>query len=352
MRTLRMHGARDARVEEVPEPGAGPGRVTVRVQRAGICGSDLGVYGYMPVPAGSVHPLLGTEGPHALGHELAGTVEEVGEGVDGVAVGALVAVRPNVWDGTCPACRRGETNLCEQYGFVGIHGGGGGFAERVAVDADAAHELPAHVGPDAAAMVESTTVAWRAVKVSGVRAGGTALVVGAGPIGLALVLCLRARGVSDVVVSEPSRSRRDLAAELGARVVDPREQDVREVVRAGGAGGVDVSFDASGAGAPTFSAAFDALRSGGTTVVVAQLHGPVEMDLNTVLTTEKHVTGSFAYTDADFAEVVAMVADGTIDPRPLISSHLLLDQVVEGGLEHLLADGRSSEVKVLVDLDR
>ena len=141
MKAIRLHGAEDARLDEIPEPQVGPGQVKIRVERTGICGSDLALFQHMPVPLEHVHPLLPEAGPHVLGHEFAGTVTEVGEGVSGVAEGALVAVRPNVWDGTCAACLRGEPNLCASFGFIGINGGGGGYSEYVVVDADHVHEV-------------------------------------------------------------------------------------------------------------------------------------------------------------------------------------------------------------------
>lgn len=348
MKAIRLHGVHDARLETIPEPIVGPGRVKIKVDRTGICGSDLALYEYMPIPTEYDHPLFHEVGPHVLGHEFAGTVVELGEGVSDLEVGALVAVRPNVWDGTCDACLRGEPNLCDSGGFVGINGGGGGYSEYAVIARDQAHEMPRELGADVAAMVESTTVAWHAVKMSGAKDGATALVIGAGPIGLALVLCLRARGVSTVVVSEISESRRALAEQLGATVIDPRETDPVEFTRGLGGGGVDVSFDASGVGEVTMLPALNALRKGGTSVVVAQFHGPVPIDPNLFLITEKHVTGSFAYTDEDFAEVVALVTSGEIDPRPLISSVLPLDDAIDGGILHLLGSGRNTEVKMLI----
>lgn len=348
MKAIRLHGVEDARLDDIAEPEVGAGQVKLRVERTGICGSDLALFQHMPVPLEYAHPLMHETGPHVLGHEFAGTVTEVGDGVTRVTPGALVAVRPNVWDGTCAACLRGETNLCESFGFVGINGGGGGYSEFVVVPEEQVHEVPRAVGADAAAMIESTTVAWHAVKCSGATTGSTALIVGAGPIGLALLLCLRAAGADRVIVSEISDSRRRLAAELGADVVDPRETDPVEKARALDGGGVDVSFDASGVGEPTLLPALDALRPGGTSVVVAQFHKPVPLDPNIFLTTEKRLVGSFAYTDEDFAEVTRLIADGTIDPRPLISSELPLEDAVEKGIKHLLGTGRNTEVKILI----
>lgn len=349
MRALLLTGVGEAALDEVPEPEPGPGQVKIRVSYAGICGSDLALYSYMPIPHEYVHPLFGERGPHVLGHEFSGRVVAVGADVDDLPLGTLVAVRPNVWDGTCAACRRGEPNLCEQGGFVGINGHGGGFSDFVVVDRAAAHALPDSFGDDVAAMVESTTVAWHAVKVAGAGEGTTALIVGAGPIGLGILLCLKARGAERVIVSEPSPSRRDLARSLGADAIDPRETDLDAYVseHTGGAG-VDAAFDASGVGQPTYDAAFRALRRGGTSVVVAQFHGPVQVDLNDYLISEKRLVGSFAYTDEDFSEAIEEISSGRIDPRPLISSRISLEAVLDRGIQYLLGEGRNSEVKILV----
>ncbi|EGD55036.1 2,3-butanediol dehydrogenase [Gordonia neofelifaecis] len=346
MKSLLLFGAQDARVVDVPEPEPGPGQVKVKVECAGICGSDLSLFQYAPIPAGFKHPLLCTDGPHALGHEFSGRVVALGEGVDDIEVGALVAIRPNVYDGTCPACLRGEQNLCKQGGFIGVSGGGGGFSEYAVAGRDAAHVIPEEFGPEVAAMVESTAVAWHAVKQSGATAGTSALVIGAGPVGLGLVACLKARGADTVYVSELSAARKERAAAMGAEVLDPSEVDV--VAHVQEVGGVDVSFDASGVGQPTYDTALDALRPGGTSVVVAMFHEPVQVDLQKYMTSEKRLVGSMAYTDADFGEVVDAIVDGRLDPKPLITGHIKLDDIVDKGLNHLLGEGRNSEIKILV----
>jgi (R,R)-butanediol dehydrogenase/meso-butanediol dehydrogenase/diacetyl reductase len=349
MHALKILGTRSAEIREVGEATVGPGTVQLAVAFAGICGSDLGLYQSWPFPDGYRHPLFNEDGPFTLGHEFSGHVTAVGDGVEGIAVGDLVAVRPNIADGTCAACLRGEPNLCENFGFVGINGGGGGFSDKVVVAADQAHVLPESFTPELGAMVESTTVAWHAAKVGRVGEGSTVLVLGAGPVGLGIVLSALALGASRVVVSELSDARKALATQLGADVVDPRETDVAAYLRdVSGGAGADAAFDASGAGSATFDAAIAGLRSGGIAVMVAASHGEVPVDPNSFMTTEKIITGSFAYTDADFQEVIDAIAAGSLDPSPLISSVIPLEDVVAGGLEYLLGDGRNSEVKMLV----
>lgn len=127
-----------------------------------------------------------------------------------------------------------------------------------------------------------------------------------------------------------------------------RSTSTRTSPQVTGGAGVDVSFDASGIGQPTYDTAFRALRKGGTSVVVAQFHASIQVNLNDYLQSEKRLVGSFAYTDEEFGDVIEAIQDGRIDPRPLISSRIPLDQVVDRGIEHLLGEGRNSEVKILV----
>ena len=346
---LRLHGAADARLDDIPEPGIRAGTVKIRVACAGICGSDLSLYETAPIPVDRPHPLLHERGPHILGHEFAGYVTEVGDGVEGIAIGALVAVQPHLSDGTCRACRSGETNLCEQGGFLGVNGGGGGFAEYVVAPSGNVFVLPAGFTPEMGALVEPLSVAMHAVRRSRISAGDTALVIGGGPIGLGLLLCLQAHGVARVVVSETSTSRRELAAALGADAIDPRTTDpvgyTREVTDGRGA---DASFDAAGVGTATFAAALEGLRKGGTTVAVAMYHEPAAIDLGTLMTTEKTCTGSFAYTGDDFRSAIEAIAERRIDPNPLVTRRIRLDEVLDQGIGLLRGDGRETEVKILV----
>jgi threonine dehydrogenase-like Zn-dependent dehydrogenase len=327
-----------------------PGTVKIKVAWAGICGSDLGLFEHAPVPRDRPNAIMKELGPHTLGHEFSGYVTDVADDVDSIGVGELVAVQPNFADGTCAACLAGHPNLCENFAFIGVNGWGGGFSEAVVVPADHAFKMPAGFDPEFGALVEPLTVAWHAVKVSGAKPGDTALVIGAGPIGLALVLSLRLAGVSNIVVSELSESRKALAPKLGASLVlDPRESELVEAVRDSSEGaGADVSFDASGVGKATLQPALDALRPLGRAVIVASFHGDVPLDVLPLLTKEKLLTGSFAYTAEDFGETRDSLVAGQIAPGPLITSRLGLNAALDGGIRHLLGEGRSTEVKILV----
>jgi len=349
MLAFRLHGAKDGRLEQIPEPEVRPGTVKIKVEWAGICGSDLKMYSAGPyLPLDTPHPLLGETGPHVFGHEFSGTVTEVGDGVSAISVGDRVAVRPNVWDGTCEFCLSGRPNLCVNKGNIGIEGGGGGFSEFVVVPIEHAHVLPANLSTEVGALVESLSVGWRPVKRSGIHAGQAALVVGGGPIGLAVLLALKAHGVETIFLSEPGKARAELAAKFGATVLDPTKVDIVEEVRKATNGGVHAAFDAAGFDTTTLPIAFESLRDGGTAIVVARFHDPVPIDPKGFLFGEKTITGSISYDDEEFEEVVQAIASGRIAPEDLISSRIPLSDILSRGFEHLLGDGRATEVKILV----
>ncbi|GAA3663575.1 2,3-butanediol dehydrogenase [Microbacterium marinilacus] len=316
MKAAVFHAAQDLRIEDAPEPAPGPGEVKLRNAFAGICGSDLHVY-YTPEAAGldfeHPHPVTGSTLPQILGHEFSGTVVELGEGVTDVKVGDRVAVWPIYYCGTCAACRRGMYNACRTIGFHGLSSHGGGMAEYTTVPAAKVHVLPENVDLRMGALVEPMAVAWHAVSRSGVSAGGTALVAGAGPIGIGVWLGLRARGVTDVLVSEPSAARRATIAALGARVVDPVNDDLAAAVAELTDGdGVDVAFDAAGAG-PAVTSSLASLAPGGRVVVVAIHERPMEFLPTQLVMGETEIAGALAYAPEDFDAVIAAMSEGAYD---------------------------------------
>jgi (R,R)-butanediol dehydrogenase / meso-butanediol dehydrogenase / diacetyl reductase len=306
--------------------------VKLRNAYSGICGSDLHVY-YSPEASGldySVpHPLTGAMPPQVLGHELSGTVVELGEDVTGVAVGDRVAVWPIYHCGTCPACRRGLVNTCRRLGFHGLTSHGGGMAEYTTVPATMLHRLPEQVDLRLGALVEPMAVAWHAVDRSGIRPGQVALVAGTGPIGIGLWFALRARGIEVVLVSEPSPVRRAAVQGLGAtRIVDPASDDLPAAVADATAGaGVDVAFDAAGVGPATLQA-LRVLAPGGRLVVVALHEQRFEFNPMLLVLGERSMTGALAYLPRDFDAVIAAMAAGQYDATGWVEE-IDVDDLVE-----------------------
>ena len=248
MLASRLHGLEDIRLDTVDDPAPGEGEVRVKVAHNGICGSDLHMY-FRESPWRSGSPIT-------LGHEFCGVVDELGSGVSGVELGTRVAVRPFYKCGACARCGRGLEHLCSPVKVLGCGADGGGLAEYCVMDADMVFALPDAVTLEQGALVEPMAVSFNGVLRGDVEPGMRAVVFGAGPIGVGVLLGLRAKGIDDVVVVEPSAKRREAIAQLGATdVFDPTTDDVRGAVMARTNGeGADVVFECAGVAA-SFSAA-------------------------------------------------------------------------------------------------
>jgi (R,R)-butanediol dehydrogenase/meso-butanediol dehydrogenase/diacetyl reductase len=346
MKAAKFYAKEDLRIEDVPEPKPGPGEVKIRNAYTGICGSDLHIF-YTPESVGmdfhTPHPVTGSTFPQILGHEFSGTVIELGEGVTDVKVGDRVAVWPIYYCGTCAACRKGRFNICTQIGFHGVTSDGGGMAEFTTVRASMVHALPENVDLRLGALVEPMAVGWNAVGRSGVEAGGTALIAGAGPIGIGVWFALKARGVEKVLVSEPNRDRRAAIAALGATVVDPVTEDLAAAVAAVSDGdGVDVAFDAAGVG-PAITSTLASLTPGGRVVIIALHERPTEFSATSLVVAETEIVGAVAYLPEDFGAVIRAMSEGLYDPTGWVDE-IELDGVVDA--IHALHNGVGAKILI------
>lgn len=295
MKAARFHGRGDIRIDDVPEPTTRPGTVKVEVEWCGICGTDLHEFVEGPIfapTADAPHPITGESVPITLGHEFAGVVAEVGAGVDRVRVGDRVAVEPYIICGTCDACTIGRYNVCRTLGFVGLSGYGGGFSQYVVAQERWVHPL-GDLGTDVGALIEPLAVAYHAVKLSRARPGHTALVFGAGPIGLVTTAALKAAGVEEVVVVEPAEVRKAKAPGAGAdHVLDPTTTDVvaeiHEITRGRGA---DVTFECASIDA-VLRSAIRSTRAGGTVVNVAIWGHEASVAMNDLVSGSTSTTSS------------------------------------------------------------
>ena len=337
MRAVRFYGQEDLRLEDIAEPAAGPGEVKVRNAFNGICGSDLHCY-FNPASLGfdfsAPHPLTGATLPQVFGHEFSGTVVEVGSGVTGVNEGDRVAVWPMHSCGKCPACEIDLDTSCRTLAVQGINSQGGGMSEFTTVQAGKVFVLPDGVDLFTGALVEPLATCWHAVRRAGVHAGQTALVAGAGPVGVGLWFALQEHGIDPVVV-EPVAERRAVLSALGARhVVAPA--DAPDVVADLTHGrGVDVAFEAAGVGA-AFSASLAALTPRGVLVVVALHEGEFGFNPIGMVFAENAVLGSLAYRPDDFRDVIDAMAqgrirtDGWVAAVPLAKAEHSLRELREG----------------------
>ncbi len=344
MRAAVYHGPRDIRVEEVPEPTAGPGQVLIEVSRNGICGSDLHTYVGSSTGGAAMH-VPGV----VLGHEFAGVVRALGEEVDDLAEGTAVAVAPIEWCGTCWPCRQGWPNLCRRLAIYGgyrlpLHGG---LAPLVAVSRRAVFTVPAGLDLVRAALAEPVAVAVHAVRRAPIPLGASVMVLGAGPIGLAVLQCVRAAGAGVAIATDLSVARRAAASALGATVIDPATSSVAVVTRDLTGHGVDVVFDTTGADAAVDDG-LGALRQRGTLVSVAGWQQRAQLDMGRLMAKEIDVRFTMTYEPAvDFPVALHLIATGGVDAAAMISDEIPLDEVVGSGLEELLHHP-DRHVKILV----
>jgi threonine dehydrogenase-like Zn-dependent dehydrogenase len=231
MRALRFHANKDIRLDHIPIPSLRPGWVKIKNGWAGVCGSDLHEYLVGPKNAPiKPHSVTGETLPSIMGHEFSGRIVEIDPEVPdslGLKAGQKCAVFPVITDRTCIWCQKQAWGCCPNWGFLGYSGYGGGFAEYICVDARDVHVIPESMRLDVAALVEPLAVAWHAVQLGGAGKEDSVLVLGAGPIGIAVILCLRANGVENICVSELSELRSEQARGAGARhVFNPKTDDV------------------------------------------------------------------------------------------------------------------------------
>ena len=291
MRALRYHGPGDLRLDDIPEPTCQDFQIKVQPAFVGICGTDLHEYSsatFIPL-AGNPHPVTGETAPCGFGHEFSGTVVEVGSKASGsFQKGDKVAVQPTICCFKCPPCESDYLNCCDKAGFVGLSGGGGGLSDAVCIDSKFVHKLPENIDLDIGALVEPLAVAWHAVDASPIQKGDSALVLGAGPIGLGVIQCLKARGAETIIVGEVAKQRQKFAKHFGAtHILDPRNQDVvKESKAICGGQGPNIAFDCAGVAA-SLKAATLAVRARGTIVNVAIWEKEVPFHPNNIVFGEK-----------------------------------------------------------------
>ncbi len=345
------HGRGDIRFESRPTPAAGPGELLLRTGTVGVCGSDVGEYFHGPKqhPVDVPHPHTGHHGPVIPGHEFSGTVVAVGEGVDPSWVGALIASCGSVCCGSCPACTRGESNLCSTYSGVGLHRDGAlaGYVTAPVEACIAVDELGLSV--DEAALCQPMAIAVHNVRRAGDVAGETVLLTGAGGIGTFLAYVLSQFGAR-VVVADRDPERLRIASELGAHrtVLVDGGDDTARIVEAFEGAPVRFFFEATGA-PPVLRTVLDIAGKGARIVLVGIQHAPTTLDLADVTLTEKTLIGTNALVrETDFPTAVELVARRRGRWRLVAPRVLPLADLVEGALRPM-GEGRAPAIKTLID---
>ncbi len=349
MRAAVYHGARDIRIEDVPRPRPAPGEVLVRVHANGICGTDASEYaGAQMYPVQQRHKLTGHEGPIIPGHEFAGSIEEIGDDVEGFREGEAAVTGAALWCGECPQCKAGRTSICALYATVGLHRDGG-LAEFVRVPAHIVYRAePFGLHGDLAVLTQPMAIAVHALRRGAPRPDGHVLVIGAGGIGAFLIFAL-ARAGANVVAVDVAPQRLAIARHLGAI----------DTIRAGDADATTASlakrgfvptlvFEVTGSDAG-IAAAIAACDPGGRVVEVGIAKHPIAIDARRVTTKELEIAGTNALIGREdvpeAARLLALDPGAWADVAPVA---IPLDRVVEDGIVPML-EGGAPHIKTLVD---
>lgn len=347
MKAAVIYGIKDVKIEEVNEPSVSRNEVKVKVSRAGICGSDLHAYHYgLGIPI-EPNELTGVQAPLTLGHEFAGTVVEIGEGVMDIAVGDRVAIEPLLYADDDVYVRQGRYNLANKFAFMGIQSNGG-FAEYAVMNKSMVHILPENVSLEEGALIEPTAVALQAVRESQLKVGQKVVVFGVGPIGLLTIISAKSAGAAEIIAVDISNDRLALAKEVGATyIINSLEENPTEKILSLHENGVDIAYEAAGAEI-TFTTALNVLKKRGQLMVIAAFGKPISLDVTQhLLMKEINITASFAYCNI-FPEVINLIASGRMDVKKVITKKIALENLVEDGLELLEKD--KSHAKILIDI--
>lgn len=323
-------------VEEVPDPTPGPGDLVVEVKCCGICGSDL----HAARQPGGLPPGC------IMGHEFAGEVVEVGPEAQGdFAPGDAVTAVPSIGCGHCPACVSGDVIHCPDALITGLGQVPGAYARYVRVGGNESLRLPEGIDFRQGALAEPLAVGLHAVNVAGLVPGQEVLVIGAGPIGLAVTLWARFFGAESVLVSEPAAGRRAMAEQVGATAVVDGAASAAPILAEKSRGGVDVIFEC--VGVPGLLAECVDLAAPRSKLVVAGVcMQPDTFVPAAAVVKELQLQFVLAYLKSDFQLALDMMASGRIDPLPMVTDRVNLADM-PAAFDGLRSPG--GQCKVLVE---
>lgn len=327
---------------ERPIPVPASNEVLVKLEYVGVCGSDLHYF-----ETGRIGNFI-VEPPFVLGHEASGTVVSVGSGVKHLAVGDRVAMEPGKTCGHCEFCKTGRYNLCPDVVFFATPPVDGVFQEYVAHEAALCFKLPDNVSTMEGALIEPLAVGFYAAHQADAHVGQSAIVFGAGCIGLVTVLALKARGLSDIYVVDTIDSRLETARKLGATPINAVKTDViKQAANVTGGRGFDLAFEAAGTEITT-SDAINAVKKGATIVLIG--YGKTGcMNLPTSMMIDKELTVKtiFRYRHI-YPMAIEAVASGNINVKQIVTSEFPFSDL-QNALDSCIAD-KAAIVKAVIKM--
>jgi len=319
MRGAKFFGKHDVRVAEYPDPTPGPQDAIVRVKASGICGTDVHVY-ENEVPLAKL--------PVIPGHEFAGEIVSVGTKLAGFQPGDRVAIEPNLFCGKCHFCRTARKHFCENWMAVGLSMDGG-FAELCRVPGQALYQMPDNLSYSQAAFFEPAACVLHGIERSALQSGETAVVFGAGSIGLLYIQLLRRRGASKVILAEIDPAKRDFARQFNPdAILDPKSPDFKDTVKdLTGGYGPDVVYDAAGS-VMVLQTALEIVQTGGRIIVFGVPPAEAQWSLKPfdIYRREISLIGSFTNPYTNEAALQLLPA---LQVDSIVSAHIKVDQIVE-----------------------
>ncbi len=324
---------------QVALPIPGPCELLVRIQRIGVCGSDIHVYH-------GLHPY--THYPVVQGHEVAGTVAGWGEGVTGFSMGEAVVFMPQVTCGECYSCRHNMVHICDQLKVMGFQTNGAA-QEYFSVPVEMVLKVPSSLTLDQAAMVEPLAVAVHALHRAGSIAGKKVVVLGGGTIGNLVAQTARALDAEAVMLTDISEYKLEKARQVGLPlVINTQQQDLGEaILQAFGPDQADVILECVGV-QPTITQAVNCARKGSTIVVVGVFGQKPVVDLGLVQDRELSLVGTLMYQKVDYRMAITLAAQGRVKLNPLITHRFAFDQYLEA--YHAIEASRGEYMKVMIEL--
>ncbi len=327
-------------LEQVEARSPGAGEVLVKVKLCGICGSDIHAYH-------GTHAFI--DCPIVLGHEFAGTVGALGEGVDAFEVGQKVVVEPSLVCGECYNCKTGRYNVCENLKVVGCQDTGA-YAQSIVVPAAKVIPIPEDMEYDRAALVEPLAVGVHAVHRARMEEGARVLVFGVGPIGLLTLVAAKSMGAGKVLAVDVLDSRLELAKQMGADAVcNPTKQDLLgAITEVFGPERADISFECS-ASEPALNQAIDLARKGATIVQVGCFGPPVTIkNMSYIQEHELMIVGTMMYMQPDYQEAIDILHNSRLPLEVLITHRFSLEEVAEAF--RMLDEEKAKVIKAVIDI--
>lgn len=343
MKVAVMNGIGKMGYLERPIPTPADNEVLVKLEYVGICGSDLHYYETGAIGSYVVEP------PFVLGHEPGGVVVEVGKNVKHLKVGDKVALEPGKTCGHCEFCRQGLYNLCPDVVFFATPPVDGVFQEYVAHEADLCFKLPDNVSTLEGALIEPLAVGFHAANQGGAHAGQTAVVMGAGCIGLVSMMALKAEGVSKVYVVDVMQKRLDKALELGADgVINGKDTDaVQEVLKLTDGRGCDLVIETAGTEITTRQAIHMAKKGSNIVLVGYSKTGEMTLPMSLVLDKELTFKTVFRYRHI-YPMAIEAVASGRVNIKGIVTDIFDFDDI-QNAMDRSVAD-KSNIVKAVVKI--